>query len=1580
MFQTDIYADVKPFFKPSRAYVGCMHFRHARLRNGKQLGSIHHRYHEDIAGPSTSTILHLHDSESCAVHDKDIEFRREDTAGSTMSSEVETSTTCKPRRYGYCQSSQTQSPRMTMKRSLLHRSRESRCFHEPYRLFAWRSSSPHSKPPSRSSLQSLSSQLWVSLLLFITFFASMASASLLPFGSGPTPGATASGINGTHLELVTFERFSNSYLYAPSTTIPSLLSASDHRDGFRYVPETAPSEHFVISELFAPGNPLPTFICNATIAPQFGMGESLPVSWIDANTGQTLSDNDTLIFETAPINETKVRCKAEIFGFNDTVDGAVISRSIVLSFERYLPLVVKPELTVIHPNQPVRLICYWNPALKASITWHDANGPIDGLQYANLEGYSILHLRSVSESTNITCSMSGIHSKPAVIKVSEKAKMTTDAVAAVPDLITTPINGMAVFECPASENVTIKWTHMSSKTSKNNTTKNYINKQLESSTTLLVFKDVTPEFAGNLKCVITDDQGNVNSLDFEFNVVGNPSYFDVPSKVLNEVTRKQGTPLSSRCRTYPHLGEDPEDAKWFFNGEPFVRSPYVKVVTSTQNGVGYSDMLIAIAEGENEGLYSCVVDGPTQVERIQQFIARVDVTTNETIDDAKIDVDHENRCLIMSFTMPKSSDLNFAEFTTYFIVIYDPHDPESSLNSLPKSAQCNYKRKCKIKLCHDSTEMLEPAKEYAFRVSTVIGGAGAVITPMSPVILATTWDGEAESGVPVNWMITEDNEIRITWDTPSVDVLHGAVDHYMVQLADYSELTSNLLGARDRDYFTVDAGINEFIISNISMPFAYKVRVIAITRNLKHNYQSFHNIENFPFFLLSSDNEVALQSLPLPEFTIEQPGKQPAILIRWKYESPPPGRFIIFRYNNILSTRVDPVDVFIPVNTRSVNVVNRIEGGYVYQVCATYKSIDGEHHGPWRCYTTSVKDEHDRLAFTTVMEAVKSKQLPLPVTCKDGQRCECKPSDKVEGGIRVEWDPPKAERETSYLVHYTFNETDPSGKEVESPEPGETFVELPPLVPGATYRIMISSSNEYGDSVDGSFFSCKTPSDGALPPPKNFGYTILNETHVELHWTPLALGENAHLVNGYTIFWHADGYPVAGTFVNGSKTSTYVIGGLRFQSLYSAYIVSHSPSSGESSLKANELFIRLPPGSESTTPFVIPWYNHPTLKFVLVVIAIVLAIILMLLLCFGFCWIYVYPRYSEYKKRKEESNLLTQKANSNASSALTIHSESNMPIIQPEVCVESCPLLNFPGLSPDEPFTDFFDTKGPAGGPRPLGNRRYMQMMADPEYQARIAELNQDPTGLGLPAGTRDTVYMRLRGQSEHNRRFEKVINAERQELDKRKRFFKRRSRANAKNSTGTETSFITVPDNLSRVISRATPPASIHGGASDAESESLISAAKRRLTSHSLTELSKPITGLSPRSNSIARVMQFFKPRPTVVNEPPVSIAMVEMGASPPQSPASSVNGVPAGAPASSLPNLADSGIVFDEHNSSATSSASTGPSMPPIRQASASGSLTLTTDDQSSDLLHLRDCRQGNGVIGGPGNRNPVAATVMP
>ena len=180
------------------------------------------------------------------------------------------------------------------------------------------------------------------------------------------------------------------------------------------------------------------------------------------------------------------------------------------------------------------------------------------------------------------------------------------------------------------------------------------------------------------------------------------------------------------------------------------------------------------------------------------------------------------------------------------------------------------------------------------------------------------------------------------------------------------------------------------------------------------------------------------------------------------------------------------------------------------------------------------------------------------------------------------------------------------------------------------------------------------------------------------------------------------------------------MGGLRPDPLYQAYIVSRSQTFENSPAKNPTLFIRLPPAmaaafddlvEASTRPP--PFYRDPDILQIFITVTIALSCLLLTLFVIGliyFCC--CLPLWKWKKQHRREVGLnhvilgkhlisslqALERAHSNASSALSLQSGNDL---EAPVTGVQIPLLRLPADTPD--LTEDHDTKGPAGGPRPLG-------------------------------------------------------------------------------------------------------------------------------------------------------------------------------------------------------------------------------------------------------------------------------------
>jgi hypothetical protein len=1442
------------------------------------------------------------------------------------------------------------------------------------------------KPPPLLLSSSISHVLYI-FLIFLTFLPHFCQADILPFDLNsnnhipssnyhPLPKNSNNNYDSEPSEIVIFHRW---------------IQSSSSLNDFKLIENSRKDEHFLIDQTFNSTNNLIHFQCKAFLHSYFSDENEtilLPVSWV-TDDGKILSKSDLLQI-SKPKNELKIRCKADLKNLDGMIDGSLLSRSIYFSKKPYNFVKIKPEKIHTIPGSIVRFVCHYDIQIEqtttaSNIIWKHNNTvikPSKLFKIGTIEGKSVLHILSAlpEHSGSYQCasvnSSSIFESEASEVIIDEFGNKTEGI--QLPSTLSAPLNGKMMFECLLPGTQGVRWILERRSYEKKGETLPRIESKVLGNGTILILKDITTKYHGNIKCIIEISNNSLITKETEFKVFNES--FTYASSVYTEIERKQGTPVSFRCETYDILGEIPEMAQWSLDGKPIEKTPNIKINYSTDYGIGHADLIIGIAEAENEGLYTCIISNE-QHERIHQLLLQVEITTNETIENLIVTTDHEKSCVRLRFDLPPSTDLSWAHFTPFFVVIYETNSTKS-LNSLPLMAKCNFSLRCRMEICQ-SSGMLEDATEYNFRISMVQSGSGTVITPLSKPYIATTWDSMAKRSLPLIISYNEtENSVIIKWDIP-MDV-KGSVEKFAIQILDYSEKMSNLFSNSSPSYFERSRNDRKFEIFNVSDPFAYKIRITPITRKDKLPSAQMALFEFFPFILFTSEQAMTPTDtkIPIPIFNLSQINRESTVNISWNLpdESLNISKILI-KYQHVAISQAKFISIERSINEKSTELTKGIEVGFVYQVCAAFiRKFENFGQSAWSCQTIPVKNENNGLIFTTLKEALKKKQLPPAVNCENG-KCRCLPSKINEGGLRVEWNEPPPRRSDiedlekqkpsiGYTVHYTFNETDPSSKEHEFPaNDGDLFAELPPLLPNTSYRIMIETQNELKDKVDGTFFTCHTPASSPLPPPKNFYYDFINVTHLRFTWTPFPNGEQSSKFSGYTIYWQADYKPILPIFIPGPSSSSYIIGGIRPEPLYQAYIVSRSIKFKDSSAKSPRLSIRMPPDlvaafedMEKTSTRAPSFYRDPDVVLTFFIVTII-TVSTLAFLCIS-CCLYFWCCLPYWRRKKRERIEALARAHSNASSKLSLDSDENGGEELTTIETVEIPLLNIP---PDPPnFAEnlyLHDTKGPPGGPRPLGNRRFRQMLHDETFKQVLHELNRDPTGYGLPPGTRDDCYRHI--QCEEDQKFHELVEKEKREMETRRTGKKQRKPIKISNIA--ETSFIEAP-------TITTPNPSLHDDTYSEDERS-----QKYPASISMTELNRPAEGLSPRSHSIAIYRRFFpRKRPTIISGAKKALMEIQ----PPSSQHHQQHQIKSNElkpdsnnhhfhqrllmmnSPSSLPNLADSGIVFDDLSTSGGTTTSTlNPCLPTIQQGSCSGSTTLVEDvlpKKSHPMLnqHLQDC----------------------
>jgi hypothetical protein len=106
---------------------------------------------------------------------------------------------------------------------------------------------------------------------------------------------------------------------------------------------------------------------------------------------------------------------------------------------------------------------------------------------------------------------------------------------------------------------------------------------------------------------------------------------------------------------------------------------------------------VAMAQMEDQGFYECIIRKGDS-ERTQQTLLLVEQTTNLTLSNLKMTVDHVRGCFSSQFDLPDEIDFRLGPHSTFFLVYYTA-DMSKPLNIIPgtEGAKCSADNHCVIR-------------------------------------------------------------------------------------------------------------------------------------------------------------------------------------------------------------------------------------------------------------------------------------------------------------------------------------------------------------------------------------------------------------------------------------------------------------------------------------------------------------------------------------------------------------------------------------------------------------------------------------------------------------------------------------------------------------------------------------------------------------------------------------------------------------------------------------------------------------------------------------------------------------------
>ncbi|VDK71957.1 unnamed protein product, partial [Onchocerca ochengi] len=412
-----------------------------------------------------------------------------------------------------------------------------------------------------------------------------------------------------------------------------------------------------------------------------------------------------------------------------------------------------------------------------------------------------------------------------------------------------------------------------------------------------------------------------------------------------------------------------------------------------------------------------------------------------------------------------------------------------------------------------------------------------------------------------------------------------------------------------------------------------------------------------------------------------------------------------------------------------MNLTGKFDASRTYQFCS--RLYDGLFYGPDFCRIYRLPPA----VFADIFDDISSGSgLPRAVLCHEEKECRCEPSYEFGDAMRVTWDWPVDDQSADeFVVHYTLSDSSfPEDDRLVITD--EAFADLPSLRSNTTYHIMIEPRNKMG-GVEGSWFNCTTPILGQIPAPTGIMYEELNATAIRVSWNPIHPNPRWSTPVGYVIQVQSSSTSVASVkdiLVDGISTATYIVT-LQPNMLYTFQMAARSSTGDLGQRSSPYLFapshINKPDRIDVKRPRTSPKSNREG-----ILIAIVLVVGL-LTLCFGgIC------AHLRLKRRKLEMSILanaaknrgpdTPRNNTNYEmESLITRRQSGLIDIVGGNSTRNIPSdsvmhnqLNQRSSMSNEVEAIYLDTKGGEQGALPSGQDKYLRLLNDKKQLQRFKE------------------------------------------------------------------------------------------------------------------------------------------------------------------------------------------------------------------------------------------------------------------
>ncbi|EJD75373.1 hypothetical protein LOAG_17465 [Loa loa] len=648
-----------------------------------------------------------------------------------------------------------------------------------------------------------------------------------------------------------------------------------------------------------------------------------------------------------------------------------------------------------------------------------------------------------------------------------------------------------------------------------------------------------------------------------------------------------------------------------------------------------------------------------------------------------------------------------------------------SANNVPlRNARCTPDNWCVAKCCL-SNYIFFPRRNYTFQMSLFKTDAVGKITPLSEHVTALSWDGVSQKALELTLSRSSEDTLEISWEHPSIDITNGFLQKYVIE---YYKDSESLREVKRKDILP---NSTICLLNGIKSEVVYRFRVIPVTR---HGLPSDVYLKSNPNFtsighMVESTNKnfrSVIGSLPID---IEQMGT--SIIIHWEVRETsnftsqdPKNQAVLIRYApSDLSPLREKAEEGLFING-AMNLTEKFDASRTYQFCS--RLYDGLFYGPDFCRTYRLPPA----TFADIFSSFSSGNgLPRAVLCHHRKECRCEPSYEFGDAMRVTWDWPIDDHSADeFVVHYTLSDSFfPEDDRLVITD--EAFADLPSLRSNTTYRIMIEPRNKMG-GVEGSWFNCTTPILGQIPAPTGVMYEELNATAVRVSWNPIHPNPRWSTPVGYVIQVQSSSTsmaPVKDILVDGISATSHVIT-LQPNMLYTFQVAARSNAGDLGQRSSPYLFapsqISKPGRIDVRRPKMFPKSSREG-----ILIGIVLVVGL-LTLCFGgIC------AHLRLKRRKLEMGINANAANrgTNGSRNITNYEMESLITRRRSELIDA-PGRNIPRdslmhnqLNPQNSISNeveviCLDTKGGEQGALPSGQDKYLRLLNDKKQLQRFKE------------------------------------------------------------------------------------------------------------------------------------------------------------------------------------------------------------------------------------------------------------------